>query len=286
MLNPFAFHRGLWLLGCWLPLAQACVIDTASSSLPEYDPLQAGDSLWSLNWSLRSLGQNCSGDLGLQASAAGTLPGQVVLWPGGGPTGLVAQLSSESTGQGPALWWPQIWRSVVGPSDPSTPLPLTLWWRLPAGQWPPAGNYPVSLRAMLWRSDGQLITEQTVVLNQSVRPRVDLNLVGGTGRLDFGTLGSGQRRSVDVQVRHNTPYLLRLQSQNGGRLQNSQWPQAHIAYRLWIDQQELPLASGPVPLQRLASALASHRIEVEIQSVDNPPAGNYGDDVLITVEAL
>ena len=106
-----------------------------------------------------------------------------------------------------------------------------------------------------------------------MRPKVSLQLAqtGSTqADLDFGQLEKGKTRQADIQVKHNTPYLLQLSSQNAGVLRNPQHPQSTIAYRLLLDGRHIDLQNTlQIPGNATSStATTQHQLRIEIQEVE------------------
>lgn len=95
---------------------------------------------------------------------------------------------------------------------------------------PPKGTYTDNINVVVWVvKNGNYDFDETTSLAVSiiVPTRLDISLVdeGGTFDasslskvFDFGAITQNQIKSADIVVRSNTPYQLKMSSQNGGKL--------------------------------------------------------------------
>jgi hypothetical protein len=107
----------------------------------------------------------------------------------------------------------------------------------------------------------------------------------GVARLDFGELRQGARRSTNLEVLSNTGHTLSLASSGRGRLVNRSHPSSSIPWDLSINGQPVALTSGHATLPLTMRGQVLHRIEAQIGAVERVLAGEYADNLLITVTA-
>ena len=283
----------LWLLGVCLPLhAQAqsldCVIETPESlSLPTYDPTSApAATAWQIK--VRSF-RGCNVRLQIENLDA---PGRLVLARGGSQQGMQLSLQSQAYGGIPVQPAPaEAGGFKLGTGQEAT---LILWLRADATQWIDAGAYAQTLAVRLVRANGATADYRETRVVGQVRPTarasfgaISNNSQAGSSvaRLDFGELQTGAQRSTSLEVLANTEHTLTIASSAGGRLVNRQNPSSSIAWRLRINGQPVALAAGTMALPFQARGRIQYQLEAQIGSVERVLAGEYADDVLITITA-
>jgi hypothetical protein len=170
---------------------------------------------------------------------------------------------------------------------------LVFWLRSDAKQWVAAGAYRQNLRLILSKPTGETMDERDVTLSGSVRATARLAFGAGSAgsgaislaRLDFGELRQASMRSTSFEVLANTAHTLSLSSAGRGRLVNRLHPSSSIPWDLRINGQPIVLTSGQAVLALNVQGQALHRLEAQIGAIEKVLAGEYADDVLITITA-
>ena len=185
------------------------------------------------------------------------------------------------------------------PVAPSETVQLEYELVIPRGQFAAPGHLRdrvvLELHAMDdgGRLAGPLLDRASLSFNYGVEQIMSVNIKGGdtTTTLSFGKLAKGQQRSVDIQVRSNASYRLRVTSGNHGvlaltpKVPGQIWS---VPYRATLDGQPLRLARA-APMQILPPTRpeqdASHTLEVMIGDTSRKRAGRYKDVITIEVQA-
>ena len=166
--------------------------------------------------------------------------------------------------------------------------------------WLPPGNYSDSfvLRLFSGTIDNCVEVEsQLVSLQREISVSTDLSLVnnGGTfvtgtsiATLDFGLIDQEVTRSIECVVRSNVGYNMGFSSDGGGYLSHHNG--FRIPYTLSVDGLVLPLASGGESLLNSgfsATALSGrpHSLSIRLSPDDNQAAGDYSDNIRISIWA-
>lgn len=280
-----------WWLIVWgwpaMLQAQDCVVDSPPAlTLPFYDPTQSTSAI---AWQIKLRGiRGC--EARLQIDNLDTV-GRVSLQHAAGAERLLAKLSTQPLGGSPV---------PASPSDASAVTlaagqekTLVFWLQADAKQWVSVGLYQHALRVRLIRPSGETIDERETVLSSSVRATARLafgaGLAAGGGanvaRLDFGELRQGAQRSTTLEVLSNTAHTLSLTSSGRSRLVNRQNPTSSIPWNLTINGQPVVLTSGQAALPLTMRGQVLHRIDAQVGAVERVLAGEYADDLLITVTA-
>ncbi len=291
MTNKIKFTpwMGLMLLNCWCMNSGACTLEAPSEwILPDYDPDQLQASVSTKILQVRAqYPQTCHARLLIELQN-GSLPQlhspQM--------SSLNFELGSQASNAAPLALAPnfaaQIQLTPAGTGISAAQV-LPLWIRVPSGQWGKADNYQQRMRLSLIDFMGRTITEKLLTIRQPVRPKVSLQFAqtGSTqADLDFGQLEKGKSRQIEIQVKHNTHYLLQLNSQNTGVLRNPKHPQSTIAYHLQMDGRNIDLQNTLHILGRYTrSSNTQHQLRVEIQDVERVRAGTYQDNLNLTIQA-
>jgi len=139
-----------------------------------------------------------------------------------------------------------------------------------------------------------LVGAQTIQIDASVASRAEANIAGGSGAfddgatfatIDFEELESGERRDVSVQIRATAETIIRLNSDNAGRLVNTAAPQHSVDYTVVFDQiptsLETPLEITRRPPRTLDGG--TYPLSVEIGDVAGAAEGAYTDIIHIDV---
>jgi len=227
------------------------------------------------------------GDKGCQASLQVQWQGVAgdLFLSGPGSESLRLLLTTDAAGTQPLPAAPQDAGSVS--LDKGRDTTLYLWARPHTAQWLAPGIYEGSLRLRLVGADGTL-DERELTVSTPVLAAVRAAFAGSNGkmaRLDFGELSQGAQRSAQLDVQANTGHRITLDSTRSGRLVNRQFAQSAIPYSLRVDGVVLQPGAANMQISSPSAGLARHRIEVEIGPIERVLAGEYTDDLLITLTA-
>lgn len=285
------FFALLWLLAAfWQPQAHAqdCVIDSpAAVTLPFYDPTSAPAAL---AWQIKLRGiRGCEAHLQIENIDA---PGRIALVGGSSGESLQTSLFTQASGGAPVPPTPsEIATFKLAAGQESTVL---LWLRAESTQWVSAGLYQRALGVRIVRANGETLDyrESRIVNDVRATARARFGAVSDSGsggsnvaRLDFGELQQGAQRSATLEVLANTAHTLSLASTGRGRLVNRQNPSSSIDWSLRINGQPVALASGNTVLPFLARGRIRYQFDAQIGTVEKVLAGDYADDLLITITA-
>lgn len=262
-----------------------CRLDSpAAVTLERYRPDSAPTaSAWTLR--VRST-RGCVARLQIEGLSE---PGRLLL-AGPAATGdrLALSISGQPSGTEPVAAAPVDAASItVGTQQDQT---LRLWLRPEPGQWLAAGNWQHTVLARLIDAQGRTLDTREVRISAQVDATVRAQFsdtAGGSqlARLDFGLLQQGARRSTTLDVQANTPHSVVLESAQRGHLTNARAPQSPaIAWTLRINGQTVGLATA-ARLPFAAGGRQRHVLEAEIGSVERVLAGEYRDELQITITA-
>ena len=268
--------------------AQDCVVESPPTlSLPFYDPTEATSAV---AWQIKLRGiRGCDARLQIENLDA---TGRLSLQHAASADRLLVSIATQPLGGSPVPAAPSDAGAVtLAPSQERT---LVFWLRADAKQWVSVGPYQQALRVRLSKPTGETMDDRETLLISSVRATARLafgagSASGGQGagvaRLDFGELRQGALRSTNLSVLSNTAHTLSLASSGRGRLVNRSNPSSSIPWDLRINGQPVALASGQASLPFTMQGQVLHRIEAQIGAVERVLAGEYADDLLITVTA-
>lgn len=113
-----------------------------------------------------------------------------------------------------------------------------------------------------------------------------------TYALNFGNLRAGDRRVVQLKVRGNGGYRLRLGSHNNGRLRHvDAGDDSVVSYALTVDGVPVDLARGPdvevaAEADLVPASGRTHLLEFTVGEIGNATAGVYRDVINVTVLGL
>jgi spore coat protein U-like protein len=274
----------VWPASVW---AQDCVIESPPSlSLPSYEPTGTPAAVaWQVK--LRGL-RGCDARLSIDRLDA---MGRLSLQHEASAARLLGSLTTLPTGGSPVPAAPMDALAIsLAPGQEKT---LVFWLRADAKQWVAAGAYRQNLRLSLAKPTGETMDERDVALSSTVRATARLAFGPGSAgsgasslaRLDFGELRQAAIRSTTLEVLANTAHTLSLSSAGRGRLVNRLHPSSSIPWDLRINGQAIGLTSGQAVLPLNVQGQALHRLEAQIGAIEKVLAGEYADDVLITVTA-
>lgn len=213
--------------------------------------------------------------------------GRLRLAPAAGPGGLGVGVSALPLGGQPVPAAPVAWASVVLPAGQVRSLPL---WLVPdAAQWLPPGTYRQSIVVRLLDSAGLTLDALQLSVSADIQATARAEFSGGAAgrvaRLDFGQLQQGARRAAALDVTANTPHRVTLESASGARLVNLREPDSTpIPWSLRVNGSRVDL-SRPASLPFTAQGRVRHTFEAEIGAVERVLAGDYADDLRITITA-
>jgi hypothetical protein len=281
---------------CWLlaaswqapALAQDCVIDSpAVVALPSYDPTSSAAAV---GWQIKLRGiRGCQAHLQIENLDA---PGRLKLAGGSITEQLQTSIFTQASGGSPVPQAPaEVGRFKLSAGQETTVL---LWLRADATQWVGAGLYQQTLGVRITRPNGATLDfHETRIVNDvkaTARARFGAISDSGSGgssvaRLDFGELQQGAQRSATLEVLANTAHTLSLTSTGRGQLINRQNPSSSIAWSLRINGQPVTLSSGNAVLPFTARGRIRYQLDAQIGTVEKVLAGDYADDMLITITA-
>ena len=285
------FFMLCWLLACAWPShaqAQDCVIDSpATVALPFYDPTAATAAV---AWQIKLRGiRGCNARLQIENLDT---PGRLALAGGSSSERLQTSLLTQPNGGIPVPPAPaEVGSFKLAAGQETT---LVLWLRADATQWISAGLYQRTLVVRLTKASGETLDyhETRVVSSVKATARARFGAISDSGRggssvarLDFGELQQGAQRSATLEVLANTAHTLSLASTGRGRLVNRQNPSSSIEWGLRINGQPVALASGNTVLPFVARGRIRYQFDAQIGAIERVLAGDYADDLLITITA-
>jgi len=252
----------------------------AAEPLGFYRPSTQGSMPRPLGVRVRAGTSVCSGTL--QVQWAGVNGELMLQGPGGG---LRVALTLDAAGTAPLPAAPQDATAVL--ANPGSAQDVSLWARVLPDQWLAPGTYQAPLWLRVLDARGGTLDERDLSLWLVVEAEVRASFSGGdrSARLDFGELAQGARRAALLDVRANTAHRMTLQSTQRGRLVNRRFPDSTVPYVLRVGGRLMPLAGGAAGLEQPVAGRSQHAIEAEIGPVERVLAGDYADDLLITIEA-
>jgi len=179
-----------------------------------------------------------------------------------------------------------------------TVIPLSFLFYVPPGQVVAAGTYTDTVTVGVYNAYNSTtpITSTPISITTVVVAAAALSIVPtGAGfsastsqTLDFGTLAIGQSKACDLLVKKNTSATVTFNSANGGVMKTIPTPDTNqIAYIFVANGTTLNLASAanlglPTGVNATGMRLP---INVTIGDISAAAAGNYQDQVTITVTA-
>lgn len=277
--------RHWMMLAFWLAAgpcsALACALVVPGHwSLDGYDPAQASGRAEPQAIRVQA-GKGCQAWLRVEwQGMAGDLP-----LAGPGASNLRLALSTDSAGASPLQPAPQ--DAALFQLEAGREALFYLWARPLPGQWIEPGTYSALLRLSLVGAAGTL-AEADLPVSINVKAAVRAGFAGSGGklaRLDFGELAQGLQRSVGLDVQANTGHRVTLESTQRGQLVNRRFSQSAISYRLRVAGVVVGAEASGAGITIPSAGQARHRIEVEIGPVEKVLAGDYEDDLLITITA-
>ncbi len=183
-----------------------------------------------------------------------------------------------------------------------TVIPLSFTLYIPPSQLVPPGTYTDQITVSIYRTYDDTSAPQdtrTITVTAVVAAAVALAVVpsgssfssSASQSLNFGTLTTGRSLGCDLLVRKNTGCNISFSSRNGGVMKLMSSPETdQVPYTCTVNGSLLNLASpaqislpSGVSLSQDGSRLP---VEVTIGSVGGATAGNYQDEITITVIAF
>ena len=188
--------------------------------------------------------------------------------------------------------------SIPGNSGPVT-VPFEM--AVPAGQVVPAGSYQDTVTLTLLESTGGLVEERVIPVTVSMPQVVALSVVdpggafdpsGDSASLDFGVLvpGSQPQGTLDLVVRTNSNYAVRIQSMHFGVLaMTSLSDGSAIPYVLEIDGVPRDLSGGTAEVAQgfgpTTEAGDRYQLHFAVGPVGPVTSGDYEDNLTVIVTA-
>lgn len=186
--------------------------------------------------------------------------------------------------------------NLLVPQIPNTsrPFAVDLLVRIPTDWGLDAGEYQEQLQLQLLDQFGQPI--DTLLLNLLVRipPSVEMRVVGAAGSGAVATINLGEIDSqtssvsdpVGIRVWSTSPYVVRFQSDNNGRLLHENGTET-IPYQLAMEGRPVDLTT-PTEFaypRKTPAAGEVYRLQFRAGPV-NALAGDYNDRVTVTIAAV
>lgn len=266
--------------------AETCQLDVPGQVvLPSHDPSASSRSQYALTIRVRAV-TACT--VRLQVDRLDSL-GEIKL-SGAGAGGLRVGLNQDASYAVPLQATPNdiaSWKLEAGQIAT-----YAIWISPLIQQWVSAGFYQAPIHLRLLNSSGATLDDRDVVLIAKLDATTKITFAGNGSRfsrLDFGEISAGAVRSAILDVWANASHRITLTSQNRGYLQNARIQadaaDAKIAYSVRLSGQPMPLSTGvaSVAVQNLGQT--RHQLDVEIGAVQRLLAGEYMDDLLITIVA-
>lgn len=164
-------------------------------------------------------------------------------------------------------------------------------WTILRGQVVAAGAPADSIDLRLFEAGtNTLLDTRALRLTANVIANVSINLAGAevssphTHTMNFGTLETGESKSVQVQVRSNQRFRLDVASTHGGRMRqappfDSWW----VDYTATLGERTLHFPDSIGPFDSTTVNGLSMPFRVTIGDVSNKRAGVYRDEITITI---
>ncbi|MFM2083783.1 MAG: hypothetical protein RLY95_601 [Pseudomonadota bacterium] len=273
----------LWMQASY---AETCQLDVPGQVvLPNHDPSASSRSQYALTIRVRAV-TACT--VRLQVDRLDSL-GEVKL-SGASVAGLRVGLNQDASYAVPLQAAPNdiaSWKLAAGQIAT-----YAIWISPLIQQWVSAGFYQAPIHLRLLNSSGSTLDDRDVVLIAKLDATTKITFAGNgsrASRLDFGEISAGAIRSAVLDVWANATHRITLTSQNRGYMQNARMQadasDAKIAYSVRLSGQPMTLSTGvaSVAVQNLGQT--RHQLDVEIGAVQRLLAGEYMDDLLITVVA-
>lgn len=281
------------------PAAATCEsavqINPSVRPLP-YDPFEAGDTVMQGSILVRQDGpEPCPLRLGFYRSPDVDIS--------------MRQTSGASSGNGPLRYdltsngrrliadWPQnskppIFVIVPPVGHSGQAAEVTYQLRIPRGQLAAPGRYTDEVELRVYEVNGKdLLALRVLILEAEVSSVVSLNLVGAdvsspySYTMDFGTLESGERRSIGIEARSNGRYRLEVRSREGGVLRLAppfdDWT---VDYAASIAGQAVNFPASLGSFSPTAASGAVLPLQVVIGDVARKRAGVYRDEITVSIE--
>jgi len=298
LVKSYSLKKALWVIMAGLSCmvsghAAACQLETSGAPTApriEYDVYGFDTAIASTNFELRNAGETeCILDIVAKDLASFPPPFDF------GEAGVLIDVIA------PGLQRPQnsqniegIFALTLGPGAARTvQLDFTAQQNIsvPAGLY----NRDITIGVRSYETS-ELLEEWITDLSLFSSSQAQVNIAGTSGNfnkdvyadtIDFGEAELGETRRVFVQARSNSYATMTIRSDNNGKMKHSNQADATIGYSAVLDNQTLDL-STPFVLPGLnATDLngISQPLDLTIDSLNNPYAGQYSDRIVIEIEA-
>lgn len=189
-----------------------------------------------------------------------------------------------------------------GNPSPST-ITITFYPQLGSTSYNRFGSYTDSFRGKVYNGTpaANFGEEDHADINMTytMAKKIDLSIVptGGvfnladvTENISFGSLVAGAVRTFDILVKYNAGYLVKISSANQGRLKHASYTDT-VPYTLAVNSSAVSLSgsnTSPVTVTSGTGVSPANGLllssSVTINSVGNARAGNYSDQLTVTVQ--
>lgn len=267
-------------------LAQECAIDSPPTvALAAYDPTtNPVVSVWKIR--IRAV-KACQASLvieNLQSSGRVALKGNYAT------ENLLLEIASQANAGAPVPMAPTAWTGLKLLAGQE--IILLIWLRPDASQWISPGFYQQTLAARLLRTNGETIDYRETQITNYIKATANAQFGVSTGtggsqvaRFDFGELQRNASRSATLDVLSNAAHSISISSSGNGRLVNKQHQNATVPWALRINGQSISLSAGSTALTFTAKGRIQYTLEARIGEIERLLAGDYADDLLITIMA-
>lgn len=161
----------------------------------------------------------------------------------------------------------------------------------------PAGLYDRDIKISVRPSSTtEILVNEITNLSLISSSQAQVNIAGAAGTfnknaymdaIDFGEPEIGMSRRVFVQSRSNAMATMTIRSDNGGVMKHSVVDGSSIGYVAALDNQTLDLTTAHVIPNLSTTDLngKSQSLDLTIDSLNTPYAGQYSDRIIIEIEA-
>ncbi|MDX6749169.1 hypothetical protein SH611_05060 [Geminicoccaceae bacterium 1502E] len=271
------------------PTAAAClgiVVDSGLAPTTDYDPFAAADQVLDRTLRVRNTGsETCSFRLAFQRQPAdpATLGGDLAYT-------LTEEDDTPLLDDRLATSAPERYLET-GPLAQGDEASLTWRWRLGRGQIVTPGARADTVELRLYEAGAaSMLDSKTLTLQATVVSSMGMNLAGAdvtapyAYTMDFGTLVTGARREVQIEVRSNQRYELTVLSEHDGRMRlDAPYDQWTVDYEATLDGLLLSFPSTVGPHEPTTLAGTSLPFAVTIGDTGSKRAGLYRDEITISI---
>ena len=262
--------------------------DPVASTAQAYDPFSATPTQIVFEVAVKGTGDaGCPADIVLKPVNGTTRlvgPGGIMNYSFISPTGLTSGSTIGPVG------------IVVPLNDRAT---TSFIAEIPAGSVVSPGDYSADITVSILVNGVPAVQDRVVTLKAIVRARAQMSISGtsapGRGSIgmappavSFGTLETGEDRTVFVNVWANSSVRVRLSSLNGGVLKHDELASLpSVPYTVEFDHSAPQTLASAIAIARpppMSMAGASYPLVLTIGNVAGRFAGHYTDEITVSVD--